>query len=62
PSWRGGDGGKEGVVVVEVTAVCDRRDGDGVDGWMMSMRLVSSWWWCRVGWGWIGGGDVLTWW
>ncbi|GJR19185.1 retrovirus-related pol polyprotein from transposon TNT 1-94 [Tanacetum coccineum] len=39
-SWRGGDGGEEGVVVMEVTAVCGRRDGDGVGGWMVSMSVV----------------------
>ncbi|GKE88546.1 hypothetical protein Tco_1566021, partial [Tanacetum coccineum] len=43
-SWRGGDGGEEGVVVVEVTAVCGRRDGDGVDGCMVSMSHRGGEW------------------
>ncbi|GKE29144.1 hypothetical protein Tco_1444528 [Tanacetum coccineum] len=41
---KGGDGGEEGVIVVEVTAVCDRRNVDGVDGWMMSMSHGGGEW------------------
>ncbi|GKG48675.1 hypothetical protein Tco_0512822, partial [Tanacetum coccineum] len=64
-SWQGGDGGEEGVVVVEVTVTCGRRDGDGVDEVGVVVVVVSpteeesgvEWW--LVWWGGRSSGDAM---